>query len=639
MAKQFEDIFNQLQYASPVKARQILRELETFPEQLITFCRYARKVSTVRAEVIARMLGGMSNPEYMQLLKDYALSPEESLREAAFSALSKGNDTARKEVMLELLKSGVAQIKQRACSLLNAEGDPEVETTLCSLLDDSDAGVVKSALKKLESTLNTDVMRRCERLLNNLDPEVRVLALKILANLDTKLFNYKAVAGCLQQYGDERIRIEACRILARKCPKRAGELFVEIFKDASNSLLLRLQAVRAIGQVGGRKAAKILFGIIVGEGTPVSLVSETRKVLGGFDGGLLLELTEKAYPVSNVLQRFEMVRILGMFVEPQIEEYLNKVIHTETNQVVLAAVIEQLTMYDDLGIWDFVLKAVVNPEQVTVAYNAAQAASKLLIPVKLNEFAAILQHAPPLLLAEVVLKRLAVYGRDRGLNADLAAMIRPYLLSSHSAVRIFAVEAAGYVEDAVLVPELLELVDNSGDSEFMRELTQSVFRAVAGSLDKLLELAGEERLTNISALISRVDRNDISGGFTSFFAYLARKAENSVGGASLVLTIASGRFYREFVAALDEVGDKELAYLLYTWSNQPEGVRKRSPYNWSAALNNPLIAVRVAALRAMTDDDISEYIADIADIAFVDSKSEVREAAARALRRVLNTQV
>ncbi len=638
MAKQFEDIFNQLQYASPVKAKQILRELEVSPEQLITFCRYARKVSTVRAEAIARMLGGMSNPEYMQLLKDYALSSEESLREAAFSALSKGNDTARKEVMLELLKSDVSEIKQRACSLLDIEGDPEVEVTLCLLLADSDVEVVKTALKKLELTVNSDVLRRCEKLLSSQDTEVRILALKILNNADDKTFNYKLVAGCLQQYGDERLRVEACRILAQKCPKRAGELFIEIFNDVSNSLLLRLQAIRAIGQVGGRMAARTLFGIVVAEGTPVSLVSETRKVLGSFKGELLLELIEKYYPESNVLQRFEMIRVLGMFVEPQIEEYLNRIIHIETNQVVLAAVIEQLAMYDDLGIWDFVLSNVIKTDKVTVAYNAAQSAAKLLIPVKLKEFAAVLQTEPSLLIAEVVLKRLAVYGRDHGLCADIAVMIRPYLSSPNPVVRMFAVEAAGYVENAVLVPEMLDLIGDSGDSEFMRELTQSVFRAVSGSLEILIELAGIGRLKNLSALISRVDNNDIRGGFTAFFSYLARNAESKIPGASLVLTIAAGRFYREFVAALDDVGDKELAFLLYTWSNQPEGIRKRCPYNWSEALNNPRIAVRVAALRAMTDDDISEYISDISDIAFVDSKSEVREAAARALRRVLNVQ-
>ena len=33
MSEQFEEIFNKLQYASPVKAKQILRELEANPDE------------------------------------------------------------------------------------------------------------------------------------------------------------------------------------------------------------------------------------------------------------------------------------------------------------------------------------------------------------------------------------------------------------------------------------------------------------------------------------------------------------------------------------------------------------------------------------------------------------------------------
>ena len=63
----------------------------------------------------------------MALLKDYANSNDEDLRDSAFKGLSKGNNTARKEVMLELLKSDNTTIRKKACESIGSEIDSEVE--------------------------------------------------------------------------------------------------------------------------------------------------------------------------------------------------------------------------------------------------------------------------------------------------------------------------------------------------------------------------------------------------------------------------------------------------------------------------------------------------------------------------------
>ena len=637
MLKQFEDVFNELQYASPVKARQLLRELEAAPERLAQFCRQARKISPVRATALVRILAGVSNPEYLLLLKDYATGEDETLRDAAFGALTREQNSAHKEVMLELLKSENSEIREKACSSLGKEIDSEVAGQLQQLLDDDSVNVIRAALLALAGSVQQGVFRRCERLLAHPDSEIKLLSLHILENAGGKHFAFRKITELLNNGDDERVQIEACRILAGKDVLRIRDDLVRILLDHSSSDYLRQEVLSALSRLPQQDAFGIIFNMITTEGFSETIIGEARKVLGRFDPGTVLAQAEKKFAAGTDRERLEIVRILGMYADKRVLVYFKSILLETGNRVVLGAIIEQLASYADIDIWEYLMRCLAQ-ESGVVAYAAAQAASRLLVPERLLEFSGVLARNPSGMIAEIVLKRLVYYGRDRGLPAAVAEIIRPYLAGGEQPVNFFAIDAAGYVAQGALVKEVFRLIGEYRDSGILDEITASIMRGVQGSVVRLLEIAGESQLQAVSAILSRVERRDITGSMDSFFSYLADMAEKSVPGARLCLTVAASRFNREYIEALDNVGDKQLAYLLYTWSLLSRGIRDNSFYDWGKALSNPRIAVRMAALRALMDKDIEKYIMAIADMAFCDSKSEIREEAARVLRRVFNTR-
>lgn len=636
MSKQFEEIFNKLQYASPVKAKQILRELESNPDELVQFCRQARRISSVRSIALTKMLSGMSSPEYLMLLKDYANSDDEELRNSAFKGLSKGNNTARKEVMLELLKSDSNIIRKKACENIGQDIDSEVEAELTLLLSDSDVSVVCSALKILRNSSNRNVLKHCEKLLNNANVNVRVLALGVLQNADSSRFSVGKVAACLEKDDDDRVRIEACRILGEKVPSKVIDVFEKILNDKLNSDLLRQQAVRAIGKIEQKIAVRILFDIIIEDRFASRVVGECRKVLSRFESAVLLELAEKQFETGIVLRKFEAVRVLGMFTDRMIEAFLKDRLYLEHEEIVLAAIIDELAKFGALSIWDFVKKEASNKDRPLVAYSASQAASELLVPDKLDEFIEILRKYPERMIAEVILKRLVLFGKDRGLPEKLQEIIKLYMVGGVYTVNLFAIDVAGYVGNLVLVPKMLDMISDFSEQNILNELTISIMNGVKGSMYKLLCIAGDERLREVSAIIARINRNDIVGGLNEYFECLAEKAEHKISGARLCLTISASKFHQEYLRAIEYVGDKELAYLLYIWASLPHSIREGSSFNWGRALDNSRVAVRVAALRAMSGVDIENYICDVADIAFDDPRAEARNAAKIALQSVIN---
>ena len=638
MLKQFEDIFNELQYASPVKSRQLLRELEASPEKLIQFCRQARKISPVRATALVHVLAGISNPEYLLLMKDYAVSEDEKLRDAAFVALAKGENSAHKEVMLELLKSENAEVRGKACKFLGTKFDTEVELQLQKLLGDESVMVVRAALRVLASSVQPGVIKRCERLLGHSDPEIKLLSLNILKNAGKEHFAFSKVLELLNTDNDDRVRIESCRVLAENDVQRVRDDLVRILYDQTNSDYLRLEVLNAVCRLQSKDAFGIIFNIITGRGFAGVITGEARKALGRFEPDVVLELAEPKFASGTDYERLEVVRILGMFEDKQILEYFETIRSQAGNRVVLAAIIEQLARYAAADIWEYLLECIGKGADVA-AYVSVQAAARLLVPERLLEFARLLDNRPAVMIAEVVLKRLVYYGQDRGLPVELTASIRPYLNGEEEPVSLFAIDAAGYVAEGALVPQIFELVGEYKQPQILDQITASIMRGVKGSLSRLLEISKDIQLQRISAIISRIERRDISERMDEFFSYLAVKAEKNVPGARLCLTVAATRFHRDYIEALDYVGDKELAYMLYAWSLLSRGIRESSFYDWGKALSNPRIAVRVSALRAMTEKDIEKYIVEIADMAFCDYKSEVREEATRVLRGIFNTPV
>ena len=85
-----------------------------------------------------------------------------------------------------------------------------------------------------------------------------------------------------------------------------------------------MQAVRAIGKIAPKVAARILFDTIIEDRFASRVVGECRKVLGRFNPAVLLELAENQFASEVVLRKFEAVRVLGMFTDRIIEKFLKE---------------------------------------------------------------------------------------------------------------------------------------------------------------------------------------------------------------------------------------------------------------------------------------------------------------------------
>ena len=638
MSIPFEDMFNKLQYSSSVKAKQILRDLEGDPTELVQFCRQARRLSPVRASALAHMLYGMTNPEFLLLLKDYVLDNDEGVSEAAFSVLSRCNNSARKEMMFELLEAPGKEIRKKACEVLGESlkggDDRDIEKHLLKMLDDEFAEVIITALKMLAGSKENSVIRKSEELLAHKNSDIRFLALGIVANSEEKNFPVAKVADILLYDEDDNNIVEACRLLAKKVPEKGRPYFVELLENTENSNIIRQQAVLAIAQVKNKDVAKILFDMISHNDNSVGVMMECKKALGKFEPETVVKMCSHFFSSASVQEKLEYVSVLGSFSSSITQDFLFAELYKDHNQIVLAAILEQLSKLGVLDVWEFAEKAVYDKENIILAYAAVQALSELLTPDRLDSFAGVLQAEPPVIIVEAILKRLYVFGRDRGLNVRFAKIVFPYLNSEYENIVFFAFKTAGHIAEAALVVEMLKLVDQYVGTEMMDVLVRCIMQGVDGSLHSLLVLSGDLYLRNLTAVLSRLDRDCAVEDLSDFFGYLARKAEAEVRGAQTCLTIGATLLSEDYVKSFLKVGEKELAFMLYTWSTLPHDMRVHTKIDWPMILANPKLAVRVAALRAMTDSDIENNIADVADIAFSDPKEEARQAAVFVLREL-----
>lgn len=633
----FEKIFNQIQYSTLIKSRQILHEVETSPEGLLRFCHHAERLGAGKAEILCPVLSAMTAPEYLGLLKSYALRPETRLRKLALEALQNANPSARRSVLIALLETNDEELRQEVCAILGAENTETAAQQLVRLLREESVAVLLAALEGLRNIPVNEAAGECRRLLAHADAEVRIAALRVLTELENAL-PLPQLLALLRDDPQTAVRLQVCRSLSLRPlleePQAITGLTGCLLREA-NPPELRAAAAAALRAYSNPLAAEALFVVYAQNLANAGLAQVCRESLLHMPENLLVPVCRRFIASQDPRQRLEAAEICGLIASNEMLALLISRLEVETDQLVVAGLLEEAGKSGAVGIWEAARERLCGDP--LIAYMAVQALSRVLIPPKLREFSQILLQKHEPMIYEVVLTRLGAYGRARGLPQGIVREIIPFLHNPYSNLAVLAAEAVSCYHDPLAVSEMLAALSGDLRDEVQQALCKGIIAAVDGSLYALLAIAGEDNLLKVSAVLSRLEELGHGEGGAEYFIRVAEMAVRDIPYANLCLSVAATLKPAALSDALNTAEAEVAVHLLQVWRVLPLTLREEAPPPWARLLSMPEAPVRIEALRSIGGGDILRLLGNIADIAFIDPEPQVRAQAANTLRACLTT--
>lgn len=630
----FEKIFHKIQYATQVKGRQLLHDLEADPAELQRFCRQAQRLPAAKAIVLCPLLSGMQAPEFMDLLRVYSLRSEEDLQAAALEGLRNASAAARSTVIFSLLAEENETVRQAACSILGTENSESAAKILIGLLREASAGIVISALEGLRNIPVPAAMPECARLLHRPEEPVRLLALQVMERCDAAL-PAEAVIRVLQKDTSNTVRQAAARALGRKPDSEAAQALISALRPELQHLEVRQEVARALHAYPSRETAQALFCTYAHNLSESTLAQLCRNSLLQIPESVLMELCESFIDSSSPVERLEAATLAGMFSNDRAKALLWSRLRQEKDPLIIAGLLEEAGKCGACGVWDTAMQKM--SDEPVVAYLAAQTLARLLIPARLMEFAQILlQRNYGHLIQEVILERLGSYGRARGLPPELADILVPFLREEYANVAVLAAEAVCSLPGETTVRVLLEAYSDAMRPEVQSSVCRGILYAANNSLRKILELAGEDNLLKVSAVLSRMHEVKQGECDAEYFIMMAALAQRKKTYAHLCLTLSACLKPKGLSDAIHQCTGGELHSLLPVWQVLSEDTQLNAPVPWVRLLNNADPAIRLLALQTIPRDYPLDLLGEIADLAFSDPDAGVMAQATESLRRCLS---
>ncbi len=633
MNESYEKTYHRLLSTTPIKARSILREIEESPMDLERFYRQSLRLKPGRAIMLCPLLSAMFSHEFMELLRNYVLSTDRELSQAALEALAKANVTARREVLVNLLSVGSDEIKIRICRIFGEEGSEDAGRVLAGVLNESSVEVLIAALRAIKKIERISYLDRCEEFLVHTNEKVRFAALQLYEKWSDNIARSK-VLGMLRTDSSLEVRVLAVRVLEEDRSEQALDAFIDIIKNGDEKSEVRCEIARALKGVDSKPAAKALFKICAEENYDFKLIQLSRTSLIKIPEDILYPMCEDVFKHEALMPKIEAVRIAGTVGTEVMKEFLSRKLAEETDEVILAALFEESARLKNADCWAQAL--LLLGESPIISYAAAQALALLLIPEKLNDFIIILNGKHENIVYEVILERLASYGRARGLPWEYSGYIEKFLKHDYANIAVLAAEAASYVNGGALVGSLLDAIGHTDRNEVNHAICTGIMQAVNKSMTKLIDLAGPERLLKLAAVISYMGDDILAE--VSFFVHLAGYAEKGCDNLHLCLILSARTNMVAFVQAFERCRGAALAALINAWKSLPHGLRAMKKLNWVRLLTISDPQVRLLALKAITPEEAQSFIGYLADINFLDPDPKIRDLAAEVLREALLVQ-
>jgi hypothetical protein len=272
-------------------------------------------------------------------------------------------------------------------------------------------------------------------------------------------------------------------------------------------------------------------------------------------------------------------------------------------------------------------------EGPVVALASISALGALLDGPRVEEFIALFGQLEQETLRKAALGRLTRYGRTRGLPGSLRPALVPLFSSPRRDMVLLAAEAAGWVQEADVVLDLLAAMTGRQDPDLIRIASESVMRLVGGRPLALVQRTQGESLAQVAEVLRST--GSLGGEDEAVCRILAFLNSDGASAAAAALD-AAGRINPEaLVAAMAALPGGPAGAALRAWQGLPEDLRSRAPVNWVQLLRSAAADVRRVALEAMDADTGLGLLQMLVDTAVSDADIEVREAARRATRRVV----
>jgi len=632
MNERFDDMLKALRDPVGSRRREALVTLERDwkPEAVERFCLFARNLNTGTCIELCRVLAAATTAPLVELLGHYAARGEAELRERAFEALEHVPGTRRVATLTRLLECRDPAARERACALLATSGSLAPRTDLVRRFRDENTPVVLAAMSAVQRLDCRDVTDEVIELLEHPASEVRAKTLEMLVDLAPAAeFPAGAIARRLTDDPEVHVRVAAAWALGQR-PVPAGRDPLLAVLTGGDDPAVRCMAAASLAAYADEEVARALLTMSASD-VNVAVALNSRRALDRMDENVVLTTCGAMLQESDPALRKETASTLGQLSFDGAKRLLLDRLSVERDPIVRAALIEALGHGGWPDAWAAV-RACIQEEPV-VAYAAVCALGNLLDAAHLEDFISLLAEIAAETLREAVLKRLALYGRARGLPATLREGLVPLLRDPHRNLAVLAAETAGWVADADMALVLLDLLADADDEEVVRAASGSIMRLVNGKALDLVRLAGRAHLRAVATVLGR--QRSLGEKAPEMFRHLARLAVEEVEGAFEALHQAARVEPLSLAAALDEAGAAEVEVMIRAWHELPAEMKRRTPILKPNVLQSPAPRVRIAALDTLDAETGQEFLRLLVDLSMRDPDAEAREHARRALQRVV----
>jgi HEAT repeat protein len=447
---------------------------------------------------------------------------------------------------------------------------------------------------------------------------------------------------------DDGVRQGTIRCLAWIAPSQGVALVSPMIHDPSPEV--RAEAIIAIGRLGDEDAGMLLFELLSDE---AELIQESAMAaLAQLPPARVTPLLLHALESAEMPVRIRAAETLGLLHDPESAPALIA-LSRDPRESVRRAAVRALGEIEAPGVSEL-LRAALSDMSSMVRQQAVLSLGKLQEPETLGDLLPFLEDGDP----KMRFATLRALGQIR--NPEAVPRVVAFLSDSHKELRFAAVEALGTIRAAAAVRPLLDVLLDP-DRNLRRAAAESLGHVADPQAVPSLLLALEDehwsvrcaaatalgRIRNgkaTPALLARLGDEDATVR-RSVIAALGELGDARAAGR-LVQALGDPGLQASAQEALRHLGAAALPELERSFAGAPPEVRRllvdivgrledrHVRRLLLAALADDSAAVRAEAALALGDSGSLEAVRPLADLKASDPAVAVRQAAARALKKL-----
>lgn len=623
---------------APTSGRQVeallKMEQEWTGEEVTRFSLFLNECDDSVCVDLCPVLGKSKNARVIHVLATFANRDSQPLQRAALQALQQVAAPTRVHELCALLKSSYVKVRKEACLLMGTAGNEGRRPELLHMLRDEEDVVVLAALDAIKRLDFSDAVPEMEQLmLRSRNSGILLAAIQTMQVVLAGKLPAETLISLLQDEAlSTEVRCAAGQALGGKRVAAAKVPLLHVLTSDA-AVEIRCAAARALHVFTDTDVTTQLLRVSCSS-REVSLKLACGHSLKEMPGSSLLKVCSDYLNTAELQQRLEIVILMGEIGNADAAVMLHRHLDEESSEAVRAACVESISALEGSASRDFLMKQM--EKEPVVAYAALSAITELLDESFVETFVHRLAELDNDVYWEAALSALSLRGRSSRLPSTIYAELTPLFSCPHRHVAWLAADVAGWLRDKEITAALVDSMVDLDDENFRIVVTRTLRNIYRDDLLALVNGLAPGHLRPLEYIIRY--STDLGRYPSAVISRLAECAHEGYEGSRRALFEAGQLDPESFVSASEQVRIGYIPVLAEIWTTFPAKIRRSAPFHWEKWLTSPSNQLKLYALSYIDNNTGKQQLRQLIDMAMTEADAELRRAARRATRRVINAE-